>query len=66
MLIGRIKGHTAGEIESGRFKKLSEYLWEQIRKNPALEIEGPPEPMEFGAAGNLGGLNVDQPTISVR
>lgn len=40
---------------------LSENLKPEIEKNPALEILGPPIPMEFDAGGNLIELLVQQP-----
>ena len=39
--------------------KLSENLREEIDNNPALEIVGPAEVMEFDEAGNLSGLTLE-------
>ncbi|MBZ5607457.1 MAG: hypothetical protein LAP38_04305 [Acidobacteriia bacterium] len=48
-------GWIRNSLELG-FLKLSENLRGEIEKNPALEIVGPPETMEFDEAGNLSGL----------
>ncbi len=47
------------------FMKLSENLRSEIEKNPALEIVGPAEAMEFDGAGNLAGLTREPASIGV-
>ncbi|MGD0437538.1 MAG: hypothetical protein ABSB86_13845, partial [Bryobacteraceae bacterium] len=51
-------GWIKNSLELG-FMKLSENLRSQIEANPALEVVGPAEEMEFDAAGNLDGLTVE-------
>jgi len=46
------------------FLKISENLRDQIEKNPALEVLGPAEEMEFDQAGNLEGLAIEQEPVS--
>lgn len=48
-------GWIANSLELGTLR-LSETLREEIQKNPALEIVGEAEPMEFDNEGNLEGL----------
>jgi len=68
LTVGRIDqkdvtyGWFRNSLELG-FMKLSENLQAEIRKNPALEIVGPAEPMDFDAAGNLSGLVVERHTV---
>ncbi len=68
LTVGRIDqndvtyGWFRNSLELG-FMKLSENLLAEIRKNPALEIIGPAEPMNFDAAGNLSGMAVEQHTV---
>jgi hypothetical protein len=42
------------------FLKFSENLRNRIEEDPTLEVVGSAEEMEFDAAGNLGGLNIEQ------
>jgi len=68
LTVGRIdqKDVTCGwfknSLELG-FMKLSENLRDAIRKNPALEIVGPAESMDFDPAGNLNALAVEQHSV---
>lgn len=68
LTVGRIdqKDVTCGwfknSLELG-FMKLSENLRDAIRKNPALEIVGPAESMDFDSAGNLTALAVEQHSV---
>jgi hypothetical protein len=57
-------GWIKNSIELG-FLKLSENLRGEIENNPALEIMGPPEAMEFDGAGNLSGLTREQQKVGV-
>jgi hypothetical protein len=57
-------GWIKSSLELG-FLKLSENLRGEIEKNPALEIVGPPEALEFDEAGNLNGLTRHQQPAGV-
>src|SRR5579871_2900425 len=46
------------------YMRLSDNLQEEILKNPALEIVGPAEPMEFDPAGNLSSLAVEPHSVA--
>ena len=69
LTVGRVdsKGVTYGwfknSLELG-YMKLSDNLREEILKNPALEIVGPAEPMEFDPAGNLSSLAVEPHSVA--
>ncbi len=43
--------------------KLSENLREEIEKDPALEILGPPEPMDFDEQGNLAATVLEEQVV---
>ncbi len=57
-------GWIKNSLELG-FLKLSENLRDEIERNPALEIVGPAEAMEFDEAGNLSGLTLELEKVGV-